>query len=344
MVDHMQTQRKNRRFSLFFHLFVLSLAVVIDLPRSIPSLLTADGLIQYAVSRIFPLVVFYSCFFWLVPVYLAKRKFLIFFVALLLVINGVTFIGYMCMQVLHHVFYESGQLKFFYFLKLHLSGTTAMTIAAGFGIVFRIVMGWFEQIQQKQMLEEEKLRSELALLKAQVNPHFLFNTLNNIDSLIHTDAGKASEALIKLSTLLRYVIYDAVKDLVPLQLELEHIEAYIELQRLRYANGKEIQLEIKGQPGNRLIAPMLFIPFLENAFKHTDAEGIAKGMEICIQVSEGAIEFTCTNRISRRPSDSGGFGLDNVRKRLDIQYPGRHTLETGPINDLYVTRMKLETV
>jgi LytS/YehU family sensor histidine kinase len=259
-------------------------------------------------------------------------------------INGVTFIGYMCMQMLHHVFYESGPIKFFYFLNMHLSGATAMTIAAGFGIVFRIVMGWYEEMQQKQMLEEEKLRSELALLKAQVNPHFLFNTLNNIDSLIHTDAGKASEALIKLSTLLRYVIYDAVKDLVPLQLELGHIEAYIELQRLRYTNGREIQLEIKGQPGNRWIAPMLFIPFLENAFKHTDAEGIAKGMEICIQIDSGAIAFSCTNRISKRsPETSGGFGLDNVRKRLEIQYPGRHTLETGPEGELYITRLKLET-
>jgi hypothetical protein len=344
MEIHRNSNRKNRRFSLFFHLFVLSLAVVIDLPRSLPSLLTADGLIQYTVSRIFPLVVFYLCFLWLVPVYLARRKFVAFFAMLLVVINGVTFIGYLCMQVLHHLFYEQGPLKLFYFLKMHLSGVTAMTVAAVFGTVFRIVMGWYGEMQQKQLLEQEKLRSELALLKAQVNPHFLFNTLNNIDSLIHTDAEKASEALIKLSTLLRYVIYDAVRDLVPLQLEIDHIRAYIELQRLRYAGGKGIVLEVTGETGNRLIAPMLLIPFLENAFKHSDSAGVARGLEIRIHIRDKGLDFLCTNYIAEKtPEQNGGFGLDNVRKRLEHQYASRYTLRAAPEQEQFVTHLTVET-
>jgi two-component system, LytTR family, sensor kinase len=332
---------KNRRLSLFFHLLVLSLAVVIDLPHSLPSLLSPYGFTGYVLSRIFPLIVFYSCYFWLVPAFLANRKFIPFVLLLLILINGVTLVGFMCMQLLHQVFFHE-KVHFFYHTAMHLSGSLAMSVAAAFGIVFRIVAGWFREMQNARMLEEEKLRSELMLLKAQVNPHFLFNTLNNIDSLILTDQARASEALIKLSSLLRYVIYDAVKDQVPLQMELEHIGGYIDLQRLRYAGMSAISFVAAGNPEGKMVAPVLFMPFIENAFKHTGAEGIAKGLDVRFLITPDSIDFYCSNYATPAdPSVAGGFGLDNVKKRLDIQYPGRYILQTGYSGEKYITNLTI---
>jgi LytS/YehU family sensor histidine kinase len=227
---------------------------------------------------------------------------------------------------------------------MHFSGVIAMSVAAGFGIVFRIVTGWFDEMQNARILEQEKLRSELMLLKAQVNPHFLFNTLNNIDSLIQTDQAKASEALIKLSSLLRYVIYDAVKDKVPLRMELEHIEGYIDLQRLRYNQNNSISFEIIGDPNGKMIAPALFMPFIENAFKHTTSEGIARGLVVSFTIHEDSIDFYCSNHLNHSEKKGiGGFGLENVMKRLEIQYPKRYNLQTGSSEEKYITSLTLNT-
>jgi two-component system, LytTR family, sensor kinase len=330
-----------KKTNLLFHLFVLSLAIVIDLPHSMPSLKVPAELIYYIVTRIFPLFVFYTCYFWLVPVYLAKKKIIVFVALLFLLVNVVTFTGYTILQLLHNIL-DSTPKHLFYRFRMHLSGVLAMSVAAAFGIVFRIVTGWFDEMQNARILEEEKLRSELMLLKAQVNPHFLFNTLNNIDSLIHTDQAKASEALIKLSSLLRYVIYDAIKDKVPLRMELEHIEGYIDLQRLRYSRNNSILFEIDGNPDGKIIAPVLFLPFIENAFKHTTSDGIARGLEVRFSLHEDSVDFYCSNYLTRSENKgAGGFGLENIRKRLEMQYPGRYTLQTGSSEDKYITRLTL---
>jgi LytS/YehU family sensor histidine kinase len=331
-----------KKTNLLFHLFVLSLAIVIDLPHSLASLRDPVELSYYAVTRIFPLLIFYTCYFWLVPAYLARKKIFAFVILLFLLVNAVTFLGYIILQMMHNI-YEGMGFKLFYRLRMHFSGVLAMSVAAGFGTIFRIVTGWFDEMQNARILEQEKLRSELMLLKAQVNPHFLFNTLNNIDSLIYSDQAKASEALIKLSSLLRYVIYDAVKEKVPLRMELEHIEGYIGLQRLRYSSGTSISFEINGNPDGKEIAPVLFMPFIENAFKHTTSEGISKGLVIRFNIHD-SVDFYCSNFLTMtEKSRNGGFGLENARKRLEIQYPGRYALQSGISGEKYITTLTINT-
>lgn len=137
------------------------------------------------------------------------------------------------------------------------------------GGLFKVFFKWIEQSKQKDNLEKQNLKSELALLKHQINPHFLFNTLNNVDSLINENNPKASLALNNLSDIMRYIIYDSEKEKVPLKEELAYIESYISLQKLRVADETKITFDITGNINNKEIAPMLLITFIENAFKHS---------------------------------------------------------------------------
>ena len=341
MTQENTTKHKYKEINLLFHIFILVLAIVIDLPNSISFLKTPVDVANYAVSRVFLLVVFYACHFGLVPRFLAKRKILSFVVLLIVLVNLVTLIGYSTLQLVHAIL-TGTSLHLVYTWKMHFSGMFGLGMAAIFGTVLRTVTSWYEEMQKKSMLEQEKLRSELLLLKAQVNPHFLFNTLNTIDFLIYSDQNKASESLIKLSTLLRYVIYDTVNDLVPLQQEIEQMEAYIDLQRLRYGENATVNYEKTGDPSGKMVAPMLFIPFIENAFKHNDEAGIKKGMDIRFQMNGNSIEFFCQNPISsKQRTVNGGFGLENLKKRLDMQYPELYVLSINEDEHVYTVELKL---
>lgn len=341
MTNDKTTKHKYKEINLLFHIFILVLAIVIDLPNSINFLKTPADVANYAVSRVFLLIVFYASHFGLVPHFLAKKKILSFVLLLIVLVNLVTLIGYFTLQWVHAII-TGTSFHLIYTWKMHFSGMFGMIMAAIFGTVLRTVIGWYDEMQKKSMLEQEKLRSELLLLKAQVNPHFLFNTLNTIDFLIYSDQHKASESLIKLSTLLRYVIYDTVNDLVPLQQEIEQMEAYIDLQRLRYGQSATVNYEKTGDSSSKMVAPMLFIPFIENAFKHTDEAGIEKGMDIHFHIKGNGIDFFCKNHISsKQKSLNGGFGLENVRKRLEMQYPELYTLSINEEDQVYSVELKL---
>lgn len=330
-------KHKSRKVNLLFHLSVLTLAVVLNPPNS----WTFDDLIRYVVTRVFPLSAFYVSYFWLVPAYLAKKRIVTFLVLQLVMLNLITISGYLCLEI-HDALYAGNPIHLFYRLDFHLSGLFAMMVAAIFGIAFRSIFGWYDEMQTKSLLEKEKLQSELLLLKAQVNPHFLFNTLNTIDFLIYSDQPKASESLIKLSSLLRYVIYETVNDQVPLQTEIEQMKAYVDLQRLRYGDVASSIYTITGDPSGKMVAPMLFMPFIENAFKHTDEAGIKKGMVISFFIGEKSLEFTCKNHISHKDDkQSGGFGLENVRKRLEMRYPHRYDLSINQSEEIFSVVLKL---
>lgn len=342
MTKNTTTKHRYKEINLLFHLFIIVLAIVIDLPNSINFLKTPADIANYAVSRVFLLISFYFCYFWFVPHYLAKKKILSFFVLLILLVNLITFIGYSTLQLVHAAI-TGTPFQLIYSRAMHFSGMFGMLMASILGTAFRTVTGWYEEMQKKSLLEQEKLQNELLLLKAQVNPHFLFNTLNTIDFLIYSDPHKASESLIKLSTLLRYVIYDIVNDLVPLQQEIEQMEAYIDLQRLRYGENATVSYVKTGDLSGKMVAPMLFIPFVENAFKHTDEAGIKKGMMIRFHIHDTSIEFTCENHIPPIKSNlKGGLGLVNVKKRLEMQYPDRYTLSINENGQIYSVALKLE--
>jgi sensor histidine kinase YesM len=164
------------------------------------------------------------------------------------------------------------------------------------------------------------------MLKAQVNPHFLFNTLNNLYSLAYTRSEKTAGAIMSLSEIMRYLIYEAGAREVPVEKEIRFLTNYVELEKLRIEDPSKVTLSISNPSVNRMITPLIFIAFVENAFKHsgidTDPEGF---IQIFLAFHDDGIHFTCENSISTGPGQTkeGGTGLTNVRARLDLMYPGK---------------------
>jgi two-component system, LytTR family, sensor kinase len=214
------------------------------------------------------------------------------------------------------------------------------------GGLFWAFFKWLEQNKQRDNLEKENLKSELTLLKYQINPHFLFNTLNNVDSLMHEDVRKASTALNKLSEIMRYMIYDSEKETVSLKEELAYIESYISLQKLRIINDNKISFNITGDISNIKIAPMLFITFVENAFKHSSLKKTDNSIIIKLDVLENQVNFSCINSLSSSPAEkdeSRGIGLELIKKRLELIYPKAYELKIDKTEQSFAVYLKIKT-
>jgi LytS/YehU family sensor histidine kinase len=205
--------------------------------------------------------------------------------------------------------------------------TSAVFIALLLSATIRIAQEWYRNEKQKQEMEKEKLASELSFLKSQVNPHFLFNTLNGIYSLANRKSDKTPGAIVKLSDLMRYMLYESGKEDVLLDKEIEYIKNYIELQKLRLPAGANVSFTVSGETAGRKIRPMLLIPFFENAFKHgVDADGADIEAELVVLDKE--LNLRVVNRISKsqRKDESSGIGLSNIKKQLEYLYPFAHSL------------------
>jgi len=186
----------------------------------------------------------------------------------------------------------------------------------------------FAGYNRLRLAEAEKLNSELSYLKAQINPHFLFNTLNSIYSLAVQKSESTQTAVVRLASIMRYVISEAAQDFVPLQREIDYLNAYIDLEKLRLTEKVKLQYQVTGDAGGKQVAPLLFIPIVENAFKHGVSASEESIVIIQIRISEQNVELLVQNSISNVNSEkSTGLGLENVRKRLELLYPGQHSLE-----------------
>ena len=193
---------------------------------------------------------------------------------------------------------------------------------------------------KRQLKEEHQKRTEAELewLKNQLNPHFLFNTLNNISSLVQIDADKAQDAIAQLSDLMRYAMYETRRETVPIQGEVEFMRNYIELMKLRCNDKTEVGSEFIVQNSKLEIAPLLFISLIENAFKHGVSSNRPSKIDISLKQEDDQLVFTCDN--TNYPKDDAdrsgsGIGLENTRRRLDLIYSGRYTWEQSLDNDLY---------
>ncbi|MBL0684229.1 sensor histidine kinase [Aquimarina mytili] len=211
------------------------------------------------------------------------------------------------------------------------------------GGIFRLMVDFYKRDKLSKETDAQRTKTELQFLKAQLNPHFLFNSLNSVYSLVRTKSNNASEAVLTLSELMRYMLYEANQEIVPLIKETEYIKNYVALQRLRLSNSEDVRLSIKGEYEKKKIYPLLLISFIENAFKYgTDFKGVTD-IEIKIRVNQNKLTFNVNNIIGvyRKNIDSSGVGLTNIKNRLELLYPDLHTLEIKEENDRYIVDLTL---
>lgn len=188
----------------------------------------------------------------------------------------------------------------------------------------------------RQEIETEKNKAELALYKAQINPHFLFNTLNTLYALLVSGSDKAESAFIKFSGILRYMYSQSCSDMIPIESELEYIRQYVDLQKLRLNSHSHINLTIETKNEGVLIPPMILITFVENVFKYGTSSDTDCEVCIYIRVDTDILHMETENAIMNRREDGVcGIGIKNCRRRLELLYPGRYVLLTGEVDGKY---------
>jgi len=210
----------------------------------------------------------------------------------------------------------------------------------------RFYKAWYLQQRENAALAAENAQAALQLLKAQVNPHFLFNTLNNIYSFALTKSPHAAQTVGKLYNIFSYMISDGQLVRVPLHKEIALLEDYIELERIRYDDRLDLQVDISGNPDGKRIAPLLFIPFVENSFKHGCSKMLAHAMiKLSISIEGDSISFLLVNNkpimADVHQNDKHGIGLHNVQRRLELIYPGNHTFKVESTDHLFSVSLKV---
>jgi len=285
----------------------------------------------------------YLLIYILIPMLLLKKRYVWFIITFIL---SFTFVVILEWTINYFILYPSIYADYYKWKDsiTYFSGSGLMIyISLGFVILLasaiKLSRYWLQSQQDKANLEIQNRKSELALLRSQVNPHFLFNTLNNIDSLIRKDQDKASDTIVKLSEIMRYFIYETDSDKVPLKKEIDYLHSFIELQRIRHKNPGFIRFQVSGSPTGKLIAPMLFIPFVENAFKHGVKGKKTPAITVDLLIQPTVMRFEVINFIdshSDQVKDAGkGIGLANVKRRLDLIYPQKYSLSIEQTGEQY---------
>ena len=217
----------------------------------------------------------------------------------------------------------------------------------GTSTAIKIIKNWFQQQQESQALEKSSMQSELKFLKSQINPHFLFNTLNNLYALTLKKSDNAPEIVIKLSEMMRYMLYECNERRVPLNKEIKYIQNYLDLEKLRQGDRIDISFEWNGMVGDQKIAPLMFIPFLENSFKHGANSGINRGyVHIKMDINDKDLTFKISNSkpppVPNPGRKVGGIGLMNVERRLNLIYPNAYDLDILNEPNEYSVKLQLQ--
>jgi hypothetical protein len=221
----------------------------------------------------------------------------------------------------------------------------AFVLVFAVGLAVSSIQEWFKSEETKKELEHEKVNTELSLLKSQINPHFFFNTLNNIYSLAIVRSEETASSILKLSAIMRYVLTETDQKLVPLSNEIEFMQNYINLQSVRLTDKVKLAVEVTGEIDGRKVAPLLFIPFIENAFKYGVSTVEASEITIRLKVEGNMVRLFVQNHIvrsARQSTVNTGIGIVNVKRRMELLYPGKHTLSIVENNNEHTVNLEIE--
>lgn len=299
---------------------------------------------------------FYTVAYWLIPVYLVNSRYLLFGAYLLVLACITAWLGrvidilitdpYLVKNVpnLAWDYYDEMKLNFWQRMFIPLSFTnsvkmTNMIVWVALGIkLFKL---WYER-------KQAVLQAELSALKGQVHPHFLFNTLNNLYALTLNNSPKAPGVVLGLSDMLRYMLYECNTDTVSLKKEVLMLQQYISLEKIRYEDRLDLNFTINGELNDKLIAPLMLLPLVENAFKHGTSEKVGQAwININLEVNRNTLKFKVSNsKAEYADGDTGvhhGYiGLQNIKKRLDLLYPASHQLKIMDEDEAFLVVLELE--
>jgi len=221
-----------------------------------------------------------------------------------------------------------------------------LPIVVGVAVTLKLLKRWWFKEKEAEQIAKEKARAELLLLKAQIHPHFLFNTLNNIYFFTLSASQKAPEMIRKLSDMLYYILNECEQPLVPVEKELKMIQDYMALEKIRYGDQMDMTLDIKGDYQNKMVTPLLLIPFIENSFKHGASKMLTHPyVKLNLSIEENNLVFLLANNkpdAITSSARSGAIGLRNVRKRLQLLYPGTHELNIVNEPASFIVFLKLQ--
>jgi sensor histidine kinase YesM len=301
------------------------------------------SLIKEAVNVFFYAFVVYLNLWVLIPNYLSSKRLVLYSVFLILLAILITPIKtYVLFQVISqypNVMSEMIESQYIIFL------TTLLVLSAS--TIFKIVFDWLQHQREKKELQTQTMKSELRFLKSQINPHFLFNTLNNLYALTLKKSDLAPEIVLKLSEIMRYMLYEYNERRVPLTKEITYIKNYLALEELRQGKNVKIHFNIEGDPDDISIAPLMFTPFLENSFKHGLNRSITEGyVDILLRIQQDKLFFSVENSKPEalpKPDGrrSGGIGLANVKRRLNLIYPDQYKLHINDMPAAYRIEMEI---
>tara|TARA_R110001599_G_scaffold53656_1_gene149620 strand:- start:11592 stop:12593 length:1002 start_codon:yes stop_codon:yes gene_type:complete len=278
------------------------------------------------------LISFYGSYFILFKLFVQKTnkgKLVLFSLSLLVISSLIALVNISSLIDTPQVLLEIG------LVSLLLNSFNALV-----GFILHSFISWFTDLKKKEELRQKTETLELEMLKLKLDPHFLFNTINNIDVLIETDPKKASEYIVKLSSVLRFYLYKTSDSMIQLSDEIKYIQEYVDLQKIRTTNQNFINLTIEGVSGAKKIFPMVFIPFIENAFKHSQNKK-TDAINIQISILENEVHFKCINKLKRTATGTKGIGNLLIEKRLKLIYGDTYELNVKTSEVDYAIELKI---
>jgi two-component system LytT family sensor kinase len=309
-----------------------------------------QAIISAWVFIFFHILVSYFNNYFLIEWFLFRRQYIAYFLSLFLSILLVCFplaiASYLYVPLTEESIANIWTLQFFIYNFLTILFTVLLTAS------IKLFRNWFLKEQTNKELQKLNIENELRFLKSQINPHFLFNNLNNLYALTLKNSELAPDAVLKLSNILRFGLYESQKQKVPIEDDIQFVRDYIELEKLRLGDRTDIQLEVEGSTFGQMIEPFLFINFIENAFKHGANPSLGKSyihIKYLIDTQNHQLIFSISNNkpgaLNNLDKDKvGGIGLKNVQTRLNILYPGKHQLNIVDNKENYSVTLILQTV
>lgn len=333
----MQFSRKPWVLHVFFWVLVFALMLMAGNTTSLLEI------IRKLINLAFYILVVYINLGYLIPKFLSQKNFMTYCLLLLAMVAVFTPIK----VLLLYITYDEVDPREFLIMNQQYIFLLLFMIAGGSTVV-KIISDWQKHQRDRKEMETQRMQSEIKFLKSQINPHFLFNTLNSLYALTLKKSDKAPEIVIKLSEMMRYMLYECNERRVPLQKEVNYIQNYLDMEKLRQAGNPDIKFSVEGQISDQIIAPLIFIPFLENSFKHGLNHQLGDGyVHVKMKVLDNKLLLRILNSKPNHkplPSEkpSGGIGLANVQRRLNLLYPNQYRLDIQDSETEHIVELSLD--